>query len=86
MNNEPLAIVYEAPDEFMSWTVKNALENAGVKVIERIDRTMAYDNLDFSIVGRYSRLLTLESEAAKARQVVAEFLAAYQKGELELPE
>jgi len=85
-SKEPLVVIYEAPDEFLSRAVKNVLEEAGVPVIEQVERTSWYDNVDLSIVGRYSRLLTLESRAEEARQIVADFLAAYEKGDLALPE
>ena len=85
-SDEPLAAVYEAPNQLLSRIVKATLENAGVPVIEQVDRTVAYDGLDLSMVGRYSRLLTVESRAETARQIVADFLAAYERGDLALPE
>lgn len=82
----PLVVVYEAHDEFHSRMVKDALEEAGLPVIELVDRTAAFDGaVDLSTKGRYSRLLTLASRAAQVRQFVADFLAAYEHGELALP-
>jgi hypothetical protein len=83
---ESLVVIYEAPDEYMSRAVRDILEEAGLPVIEQVDRTKAYDNLDFSLVGRYSRLLVLESCAEEAREIVTEFLAAYNRGDLALPD
>jgi hypothetical protein len=84
---EALIVVYEAPNGAMSQVVKDALEQAGVPVIERTDRT-PYANdfaVNFSIFrGRYSCLLTLESRAEEARRLVADFLAAYERGDLAL--
>jgi len=86
---EPLVVVYEAPDEFLSRTVKEALEGAGLRVVELVDQSPsgARDFLGFSVFhGRYSRLMTLESDAETARRIVADFLAAYERGDLTLPE
>jgi hypothetical protein len=84
LSQEPLAVVYEASDEFHSRLMKNTLEQAGIAVIEQKDRTAAYDNIDFSGVGRYSRLLTVESRAEEAKKIVGEFLEALQRGDLSL--
>ncbi len=81
---EPLAVVYEAPDESFSSMVKAALREAGLPVTEQVERTAAYDNIDLSVVGRYSRLLTLQSRAEEASRIVQETLAAYQRGDLAL--
>ena len=87
LSNEPLEVIYEAHDELFSRMVKEALEEAGLPVIELVDRTAGYGGtLDLSTKGRYSRLLTLASHAAQVRQFVADFLAAYEHGELVLPE
>jgi len=86
LSKEPLVVIYEAPDELLSRAVKNVLEEAGMPVVEQVERTSWYDNVDLSMVGRYSRLLTLESRAEEARQIVADFLRAYQRGDLALPE
>ena len=84
--DEPLVEVYEAPDEALSRAMKEALQEAGVPVVEQVDRAWAFDSLDLSVFhGRYSRLLTLESRAEQAREVVEDFLAAYQRGDLALP-
>ena len=87
-SDEPLAVVYEAPNQLLSRLVKATLENAGVPVVEHVDRTAAYGShgLYLSMVGRYSRLLTVESRAEQAREIVADFLAAYERGDLALPE
>ena len=83
---EDLVVVYEPPTQFMSQEVKTALEDAGIPVIEQVERTWGLDNIDLSAVGRYSRLLTGKSRADEARQLVADYLAAYEGGDLELPE
>ncbi|NIM05846.1 MAG: zinc-ribbon domain-containing protein [Armatimonadetes bacterium] len=83
---EPLAVVYEAPDEFQAYLVKGVLEEAGLPVIQQADRIKAYDDIDLSMRGRHSRLLTLESRAKEAKGIVADFLAAYERGEFTLSE
>ncbi len=85
-STEPLVVVYEAPDEDLSRLVKGALEGAGITIVEQVERTAGYDSIDLSVVGRYSRLLTLESRADEARRLIAEFLDAYNRGDLALLE
>jgi len=83
---QDLVVVYEPPTQFMSQEVKTALENAGIPVLEQVERTWGLDNIDLSAVGRYSRLLTDRSRADEARQLVEDYLAAFEGGNLELPE
>ena len=88
LSRENLVVVYEATDQFMSWAVKQQLEEAGVPVVEHVDRSpyaMDWLSATSSYRGRYSRLLTPESCAAQARTIIADFLAAYERGELESP-
>lgn len=86
-SQEPLAIVYEAPDEIHSLMAKTALQNAQVPFFEQRDRLLAYDGLDLSAGrGRYSRILTLESRAEMARRIVDDYIAAYERGDLALPD
>lgn len=88
LSHDALVVVYEAADHFMSWAVKQQLEEAGVPVVEHVDRSpYAYDwAFPGSVLfGRYSRLLTPESRVAQARSIIADFLAAYERGDLELP-
>jgi hypothetical protein len=87
VNDEPLAVIYYAPDELLAFAVKDALEQAGLPIIEQMGVShLAYDSLDLSVSGYYSRLLTLESRAEEAKQIVADFLAAYERGDLALSE
>ncbi|NIM06574.1 MAG: hypothetical protein GTN65_13400 [Armatimonadetes bacterium] len=86
ISEEPLAVVYEAPDQPHSHMVKAALEEAGLPVIEQLERTAMLDDLDLSVVGRYSRLLTVESRAEEAKRITADLLVAYESGDLILPE
>ncbi len=83
---EPV-VVYEAPDEFMSRMVKDALQDAGVPVVEMVDRSPFANDFVFSVFSsRYSRLLTPGSHAQDARRIIAGFLAAYNRGDLALAE
>jgi hypothetical protein len=87
IDNEPLAEIYLAPNQFLASDMKATLEAAGIPVIEQLGVSpMTYDGTDFSIKGYYSRLLTFESRAEEAKRLVADFLAAYERGDLELPE
>jgi hypothetical protein len=85
-SDEPLVVVYQPPDKLHSEMVKNALREAGIPVIDQIERTSWYDDIDLSVVGRYSLIRTFQSRAEEARQIVAEFLEAYQRGDLALSE
>jgi hypothetical protein len=85
--DEPTVVIYEAPSQGMSFVVKEALENAGFPVAEMVDVATWGDGAAPRLArNSYSRLLTLESRAEEARQFVADFLAAYERGDLTLPE
>jgi len=85
--DEPTVVIYEAPNQGMSFVVKEALENAGFPVAEMVDAaTWGEGSAPRLARNSYSRLLTLESRAEEAKQFISEFLAAYEKGELEIPE
>jgi len=88
LSREDLVVVYEATDQFMSWAVKQQLEEAGVPVVEHVDRSpyaLNWLSATSAFPGRYSRLLTPKSCEAQARTIIADFLAAYERGELESP-
>jgi hypothetical protein len=86
-NDESLVAVYEAEDELQSETIKGVLEQAGIPVVEKHFRV---DGILMATLGSvhypFSRLFTLESRAEEARQVIRDYLAAYQRGDLALPE
>jgi hypothetical protein len=87
IENEPLAEIYLAPNQFLASDMKATLEAAGIPIIEQLGVSpMTYDGTDFSIKGYYSRLLTFASRSEEAKHIVADFLAAYERGELSLPE
>jgi hypothetical protein len=81
--NEPLAPVYEAPNEVMSVMVRDMLEDAGIEVVVQTGRVPWYDDIRFSATGFHSRLLVFESRADEARQLVAQYLADIESGALE---
>jgi predicted nuclease with RNAse H fold len=88
LSREELVVVYEATDQFMSWAVRQQLEEAGIPVVEHVDRSpyaMDWLSATSNYRNRYSRLLTPQSCAAQARTIIADFLAAYERGELEVP-
>jgi hypothetical protein len=85
-SKEPAVVVYEAPNALLSQRAKVVLEEAGLPVVEVVDRTWFADDMDFSMSGRYSRLLTLESRGEEARRIIADFLAASERGELAVGE
>lgn len=77
-------VVYQAADPLLASEVKTALEGAGISVVELVDRSVAWT---FSMpYGRYSRLLVPEPQAERAREIVADLLAAAERGELEARE
>jgi hypothetical protein len=87
IDNEPLVAIYYAPEKLRAFAVKDALEAAGIPVVEQLGVSpMTYDGLDISVQGYYSRLLTFESRAPEAKRIVVDFLAAYERGDLALPE
>jgi hypothetical protein len=84
--NEALVVVYEAPDSFHADLATQALEEAGIPVIVQADRVGVMDNLDLSMIGRYARLLVLESKADAARAVVEDFLRDFEADKFALPD
>jgi hypothetical protein len=83
-SDEPLEVIYETANEGLADAARDALQNAQIPVIAQLDRAKVFDGIDLSMVGRYSRLLTLQSRAEEAKQVLTEFLAAYQRGDTAL--
>jgi len=81
--NEPLAAVYEAPDEIMSVMVRDMLQDAGIPVAVQTGRVPWLDDVRFSATGFHSRLLVFESRAEEARRLIAEYLADVESGTLE---
>jgi|WetSurMetagenome_2_1015567.scaffolds.fasta_scaffold262999_2 hypothetical protein len=87
IDNEPLEVVYLAPDQFLASDVKLALETAGIPIIEQLGVfPSVLDGVHLSITGYYSRILTFESRAEEAKRIVSDFLVAYEGGDLTLPE
>ena len=82
---EPLVMVYETQDEAMATAIKSALEDAKIPVVEEFDRSSRGDGLGLGVLqGPSSHMLVPESYAVEAREVVSEFLIAYQRGDLAL--
>jgi len=77
---EPLVVVYQAPTELSSVMVKAMLEEAGIATWERVERTWAYDGIDLSMKGIYSQLLVFESQAEKAKELIAQYLSDVDEG------
>ena len=75
-----LVTVYEAPSASLSFAVKSALEEAGFAVIEQVERRPLGHSLaaKSGYRGRYSRLLTIESNAKEAKLAVIDFLNHYE--------
>ena len=74
-NKEPLVEVYQAPSELSSVMVKAMLEEAGIAAWERVERTWAYDGIDLSMKGIYSRLFVFQSQAEKAQELIDRYLS-----------
>jgi hypothetical protein len=89
-SEEPLVAVYEAKDELQAATLKQVLEEAGIPVVEKEYRAHgafgAVQDIGMVNPFSYSRLFTLASSAEEAKRIVADFLAAYERGDLALPE
>lgn len=83
---EPLARVWDSPDEITSIAAKAALDDAGIPVVEQVHRAWAYDGIDLGLRGTYSTFLVPESQAEQAGNVIAERLRALESGEIALEE
>jgi hypothetical protein len=81
---EPLARVWDSPDEITAIAVKAALDDAGIPVVEQVHRAWAYDGIDLGLRGTYSTFLVPESRAEQAGQLIAERLRALESGEIAL--
>jgi hypothetical protein len=90
-SDESLVAVYEAEDELQAVTLKEVLEQAGVPVVEkRFRESLMAGSLALvaNMVMRspVARLYTSPSRADEARQIITDYLAAFQRGELALPD
>jgi len=90
-NDGSLVAVYEAEDELQAITIKEVLEQAGIPAVEKRFRTpwiMSELALtpDLALRHPFARLYTSESRAEEAKQVIRVYLAAYQRGDLALPD
>jgi hypothetical protein len=85
-----LVAVYDAKDELQAATLKQVLDEAGIPVVEKEYHAHgalgSVQGMGFIAPYTYSRLFTLTSRAEEGRQVIRDFLAAYERGELALPE
>jgi uncharacterized Zn finger protein (UPF0148 family) len=81
-------VIYEAQDALESKTIKAVLEDAGIPVAEKLYRTSGvFEDTSSTRVGIiYSRLITLQSRAEEAKQIIADFLEACRRGKLNLSE
>lgn len=87
MNEEALVAVYESTDEALSDALLATLEDANIPVMEEFDRAPLGDGLDLGVLhGPYSRLMVPESYEERARKIVADYLEAYEHGDLALTE
>jgi len=83
--DEELVNIYSPVSQVQSQMLKTALESAGISVLEQVDRAhFAYDDIDLSVVGRYSCLFVMKSKVEQAQQVIADTMAAFKKEELAL--
>jgi hypothetical protein len=87
--DERTVVVYEAPTMALAMIVKDALTMGGIPVAEQVD-AWSYGGAGFTFnndkLQSFSRLYVPESRADEARSLIADFLEAYKKGELSLPE
>lgn len=86
MLDEPLVVVYEAPQATLSEMVKEMLAQAGVPVMEQGELPPQESKQFGPLNGRYAKLVTVESQAPQARRVINELLSAYGRGDLRSPE
>ena len=87
LSTEPLVLVFETSDEAMATIVKDALQDAGLPVAEEFDRAPRSNGLSLGVIeGPFLHLLVPESRADEARQLVADFMAAFQRGDFALEE
>ena len=81
--DEPLAPVYEAPDEVMLVMVRAVLEENCIPSVAQSGRVPWYDDVRFTAGGYHSRVLVFESQAGEARRIIAEYLRDVRTGEAE---
>jgi|WetSurMetagenome_2_1015567.scaffolds.fasta_scaffold289401_2 hypothetical protein len=89
-SEEPLVFVYEAKDEVQATDLRGLLEKKGIPVMEKFSRFSpvieGFPNPGVINTLTYYRLFTFASRAEEARRVIRDFLAAYERGDLSLPE
>jgi len=71
---EPFVRIWDSPDELTAISVKGALAQARIPVLEQVQRSWAYDGIDLSMRGVYSVFLAPESRAKEARQLIEKYL------------
>jgi hypothetical protein len=88
VQDDRTVIVYRASAAALAMIVRDALTMAGIPVAEQVD-AWSYGGAGFTFsesdtLQSYSRISVPESRADEARGLIADFLAAYEKGELSL--
>jgi hypothetical protein len=84
--DDPTVVIFEAQDEVAASAIRALLEEAGIPVGEIANRSMAaWARMPMIPEGfTYSRLLTIQSRADEARQLIQDYLTALNRGELSL--
>jgi hypothetical protein len=87
-DSEPLEVVYTVREELEANTIKSVLQQAGIPFAEMRDRDAVMYAVGPLPIGDfpYCRIMTYASYADRARQVIRDYLAAVQRGELTLSE
>lgn len=85
--SHPPEVVFEGPNEMLAEMVRGALEDNGIRALLQADHSLAGLGIgEFEEQARHSfRVLTLASQAAAARQAIADFSAAYERGDFDIP-
>lgn len=87
--DERTVVVYEAPTMALAMIVKDALTMGGIPVAEQVD-AWSYGGAGFTFnndkLQNFARLYVPESRAEEARSLIADFLTAYENGELVIDE
>jgi hypothetical protein len=90
LSDEPLVLIYEAKDELQAADLKALLEKNGIPVLENYSRfspiTKAFAFPSAINLEVFYRLYTFAAHAEEAKRIVADFLTAYERGDLSLPE
>lgn len=71
-----LVSVFDPPDQMIGQALAALLEDNGIRCILKSEQIPMYDGVAMMLQSRWGRLLVLEGDRTRARQLINEYLSA----------